>query len=99
MSTQDPYFCISCGHKGVHNGIIQITTPCEKCNSILIVPLASLHLMDIDALSISIPELLAEEERYKNWRGRKHLRVVPNDAEVMPEVTKNGTGADDEKEE
>jgi hypothetical protein len=73
----EPYFCLSCRHEGVNKGIIQIITPCEKCGSLLIVPLASMHLLDIDALSQSLPELLLEDAEYRKLVGKRHLKLVP----------------------
>lgn len=75
---KDPYFCLSCNDKGYINGIITILSPCNRCGSLLILPLASLHMIEIHALQQSLPTLLAEERQYRKWTGRKHLRVVPN---------------------
>jgi hypothetical protein len=91
----DPYYCLNCNHKGNHEGIIQISTPCENCGSLLIVPIASLHLFEMESLSMSLPELLAQEQEYKGWRGKKHLKVVPNDAEIWTDELKK----DNEDEE
>lgn len=90
---KDAYFCLNCNHKGSVNGIITMLTPCEKCDSLLIVPVASMHLLEIDRLTQSLPALIAEDSQYKRWKGKKHLRIVPSDADA---VTKNGTGGNNE---
>lgn len=87
----DPYYCLSCHHKGVNKGLITILSECEKCQSLLIVPIASMHVLDIDALSMSLPSLLAEDRQYRQRKGKRHLKLV------QPEVTKNGTEAEDDK--
>lgn len=97
--THDPYLCLNCNYQGALKGIISIASTCERCDSLLILPLASAYMLNIDDLSLSVPKLIAEESQYRSWRGKKHLRVVPNDVGVVPDaVTKNGTGVGDEKE-
>lgn len=82
--THDPYYCLSCGYQGAIKGIISITSTCERCDSLLILPLANAYMLNIDDLSLSVPKLIAEESQYRKWRGKKHLRVVPDDALAVP---------------
>lgn len=88
---KDEYFCINCNHKGGVDGIITIMTPCEKCESLLIVPIWSMHMFQLEDLITSMPSLVAEESQYKKWRGRAHLRVVPNEPDGSNAVPKNVT--------
>lgn len=92
---KDEYFCINCNHKGSVDGIITLLTPCERCDSLLIVPIASVHMFQLEDLVMSMPTLVAEESQYRKWRGKKHLRVVPDEAVGVPEngstVPKNVT--------
>ena len=95
MSDMDPYYCIVCGHEGEDEGIIGIDTPCEKCGSVLIVPLNSVYIMQMDDIA-ELAEMLGELENPK--KAKRHLTLVPS---LQPEVTKNGTedgGSNEEKE-
>lgn len=74
MSEKDPYYCIVCGHEGEVEGIIGIDTPCGKCGSVLIVPLNSVYIMQMDDIA-ELAEMLGELENPK--KAKRHLTLVP----------------------
>jgi hypothetical protein len=70
----DYYFCLNCNFKGCVKGVISILTPCSRCNSLLIMPLASLHLLEWSR--IDLPKLQLSEADYRQLPGKKHLKLV-----------------------
>jgi hypothetical protein len=70
---KEPYYCVSCGHKGMHEGIICVTTPCEKCESLLIVPLNSVFVLNLEDLQ-ELADLL-EDTKPKS----RHLTLVKDE--------------------
>lgn len=67
----DPYYCIVCGHQGEHEGIIGIDTPCDKCGSLLIVPLSSMYIVSMD----DFQELA---DMFQEPKPKRHLSLVPS---------------------
>lgn len=85
--SHDPYYCLSCQHKAAHEGIITILSECHRCGSLLIVPLACMHIMDMQSLSASLPSLIAEDVAYRKRQGKRHLKLVQSE-EVANETKK-----------
>lgn len=72
MDNIDPYYCIVCGHQGEHQGIIGMDTPCDKCGSLLIVPLSSVYIMNMDEF-----QDLADMFQGMDEPKKRHLSLVP----------------------
>lgn len=71
---KDPYYCLQCGHKGEHDGIIGIMTPCGECGSQFIMPLASMHIVELESMDELEAYLRGEAPKSQK---RKHLKLLP----------------------